>query len=199
MSEIEQRFFKLKNMETREDADGKRVLAGYFSVFDEPYQVCDGWIETIARGAFARYLAEGGDVKILWNHDSNIVLGSTSSRTAALREDEKGLYGEVSINDKDQDALNAYARVMRGDVTGCSFGFEIGRQEEWWDDEGVYHTKVLEVYPLYEVSPCTFPAYRGTSIEAREQFERAKQNKSKAQEERLSRWRQEALKRLKGE
>ena len=186
-------------METREDADGKRVLAGYFSVFDEPYQVCDGWIETIAHGAFARYLDEGGDVKILWNHDSNIVLGSTSSGTAVLREDEKGLYGEVSINDKDQDALNAYARVMRGDVAGCSFGFEIGRQEEWWDDEGVYHTKVLEVYPLYEVSPCTFPAYRGTNIEAREQFERAKQNKSKAQEERLSRWRQEALKRLKGE
>ena len=130
-------------METREDANGKRVLAGYFSVFDEPYQVCDGWIETISRGAFARYLAEGGDVKILWNHDSNIVLRSTSSGTATLREDEKGLYGEVSINDKDQDALNAYARVMRGDVTGCSFGFEIGRQEEWWDDVDVYVTKVL--------------------------------------------------------
>ena len=87
-------------------------------------------VETIERGAFARYLASGEDVKVLWNHDSNIVLGATGNGTASLREDEVGLFGSVEINENDQEAVNAYARVARGDVDGCSFGFDIARQEE---------------------------------------------------------------------
>ena len=62
---------------------------------------------------------------MLWNHDSNIVLGSTANGTAVLREDETGLWGSVEINEQDQEALNAYARVGRGDVNGCSFGLTL--------------------------------------------------------------------------
>lgn len=197
---MEQRIMKMKNAKIREEG-GKRYLEGYFSVFGEPYQVWDGWIETIERGAFARYLSSGQDVKVLWNHDSNIVLGSTGNGTASLREDETGLFGSVEINENDSEAVSAYARVARGDVDGCSFGFDIARQEEWWDDDGVYHTKITEVDPLYEVSPCTFPAYKATSISARakDSLEDAKKRYEAAQEEKKHDWRESMRTRLKGE
>lgn len=197
---MEQRIFKMKNTNVRE-AGGKRYLEGYFAVFNEPYKVFDGWIETIAPGAFARYLATGADTKVLWNHDSNIVLGSTANNTATLREDEKGLWGSVEINENDQEAVNAYARVGRGDVDGCSFGFDIGRQEQWWDENDVYHTKITEVDPLYEVSPCTFPAYEATSISARnkETLHTVREKYELAQEEKRSQWREAMRQRLKGE
>ncbi len=197
---MEQRIMKMKNAKIREEG-GKRYLEGYFSVFGEPYQVWDGWIETIERGAFARYLSSGQDVKVLWNHDSNIVLGSTGNGTASLREDETGLFGSVEINENDSEAVSAYARVARGDVDGCSFGFDIARQEEWWDDDGVYHTKITEVDPLYEVSPCTFPAYKATSISARakDSLEDAKKRYEAAQEQKKHDWRESMRTRLKGE
>lgn len=197
---MEQRIMKMKNAKIRENG-GKRYLEGYFAVFGEPYQVWDGWIETIERGAFARYLASGEDTKVLWNHDSNIVLGSTGNGTASLREDETGLFGSVEINENDSEAVSAYARVARGDVDGCSFGFDIGRQEEWWDDDGIYHTKITEVDPLYEVSPCTFPAYKATSISARakESLEDARKRYGQAQKQKRNEWRDNMKTRLKGE
>lgn len=197
---MEHRIMKMKNTKIREE-NGKRYLEGYFSVFGEPYQVWDGWIETIERGAFARYLASGNDVKVLWNHDSNIVLGSTGNGTASLMEDETGLFGTVEINENDSEAVSAYARVARGDVDGCSFGFDIARQEEWWDENDVYHTKITEVDPLYEVSPCTFPAYKATSISARnkENFANAKERFEKAKEIKRNEWRSSMKSRLKGD
>lgn len=197
---MEQRIMKMKNTKIREDG-GKRYLEGYFAVFGEPYQVWDGWIETIERGAFARYLASGEDTKVLWNHDSNIVLGSTGNGTAVLREDETGLFGTVEINENDSEAVSAYARVARGDVDGCSFGFDIGRQEEWWDEEGIYHTKITEVDPLFEVSPCTFPAYKATSISARakDSLEDARKRYEQAQKQKRDEWRDNMKTRLKGE
>lgn len=196
---MEQRVMKMRDAKVRE-RDGGRYLEGYFAVFGETYQVCAGWEETISPGAFARYLATGQDVKVLWNHDTNVVLGSTANGTASLREDETGLFGSVLINDKDQDAVNAHARVERGDVDGCSFGFEIARQEEWWDDEGVYHTRIMEVDPLYEVSPCTFPAYASTSINARaaQALGEARAKLEQAQNEHRNQWRAKMLAKLKG-
>lgn len=197
---MEHRTMKMDGMKIREE-DGTRKLEGYFSVFNQPYEVVPGWIETIAPGAFARALASGEDVKVLWNHDSNIVLGSTENKTAYLREDERGLWGDTEINEQDQDAKNAYARVDRGDVRGCSFGFEIAKMEESWDEDGTYRTRILEAYPLYEVSPCTFPAYTQTSVTARakEQLETAKQNFAEAMEQKRDEWRGKMLARLKGE
>ena len=197
---MQQRIIKMKNARIREEG-GRRYLEGYFAVFGEQYRVWDGWMETIERGAFAEYLASGEDVKVLWNHDSNIVLGSTGNGTATLQEDEIGLFGTVEINENDQEAVNAYARIARGDVDGCSFGFEIDRQEEWWDEQGVYHTKILRVDPLYEVSPCTFPAYKATSITARngEKLNQAREDYEQAKNKKQERWRESMRKRLKGE
>lgn len=197
---MHRRIVAMANTQVRSREDG-RYLEGYFAVFDKPYEVCPGWIETIAPGAFAKYLRTGKDTKVLWNHDPNIVLGSTENRTATLSEDSTGLWGSTLLNENDQDAVNAYARIDRGDVTGCSFGFEISRMEEWWDDDGIYHTKILEVDPLYEVSPCTFPAYVDTTIMARNKadLQAAKEQLAQQRERSRDNWRQEMIRRLKGE
>lgn len=197
---MQERILKMKNAQIREEG-GKRYLEGYFAVFNEQYRVWDGWVETIERGSFARYLSSGEDTKVLWNHNNDLVLGSTLNGTAVLHEDENGLWGSVEINEQDQDALNAYARIARGDVDGCSFGFDIASQEEWWDADGVYHTRITEVNPLYEVSPCTFPAYKSTSISARNktELEKARLRYEEKIKEKREKWQNDMLKRLKGE
>lgn len=197
---MERRVIQTKEAFKTREEDGKRFVEGYFSVFNQPYEVFPGWIEEIAPGAFARTLREGKDVKVLWNHNSDIVLGSTQNRTAILREDDVGLFGSDEINEEDQDAKNGYARVARGDVRGCSFGFDIRAMEESWDDDGTYRTRITEV-ELYEVSPCTFPAYSQTSISARnkEVFEDAKKRFADAREQQRKDWRENMKKRMKGE
>lgn len=197
---MERRVIQTKGAFKTREEDGKRFVEGYFSVFNQPYEVFPGWIEEIAPGAFARTLREGKDVKVLWNHNSDIVLGSTQNRTAILREDDVGLFGSDEINEEDQDAKNGYARVARGDVRGCSFGFDIRAMEESWDDDGTYRTRITEV-ELYEVSPCTFPAYSHTSISARnkEVFEDAKKRFADAREQQRKDWRENMKKRMKGE
>ena len=144
--------------------DGKKVIRGYFSVFGEEYQMFPGFSETIDPGAFANTLS--GDIRALWNHNTDIVLGRTGVKTLALTADSHGLYGEIDINDKDSDAVNAHARVERGDVDQCSFGFDIIREELTERPDGSWHARIMEV-ELFEVSPCTFPAYKQTSISAR--------------------------------
>lgn len=200
MNDLEHRTMQMSGMEIREE-NGKRRLEGYFAVFDQPYEVYPGWIETIAPGAFSRALASGQDVKVLWNHNPDIVLGSTGNKTADLREDQRGLFGGTDINEQDQDAKNAYARVDRGDVNGCSFGFEISRMEESWDEDGTYRTRILEVSPLFEVSPCTFPAYTQTSITARaqEQLAEVREKLENARKKKRDQWRKSMKSRLKGE
>lgn len=137
---------------------------------------------------------------MLWNHNTDIVLGSTENRTAYLSEDERGLHGPVEINEDDQAAKDAYARIARGDVRGCSFGFDIRGLEESWDEDGTYRTRLTDV-DLYEVSPCTFPAYAQTSIQARakEELEAAREKLAEKRAEKNQKWRDDMLARLKGE
>ena len=196
---MERRVIDVGKFQTREE-NGKRFLDGYYAVFDQLYEVCPGWIETVAPGAFSRTLREGKDVKVLWNHNTDLVLGSTENGTAHLSEDDVGLHGPVEINEEDQDAKNAIARVARRDVRGCSFGFEIRGMEESWDENGTYRTRLTDV-ELFEVSPCTFPAYAQTSITARakETLEDAKKKLAEAREKKRNDWREEMRKRLKGE
>lgn len=189
---MEKRTLTLKQMETRTKGD-KLYLEGYFARFNEPYNVCEGWVETIAPGAFKRFLSTSGDVKALWNHNHDFVLGSRANGTLVLRETAQGLYGTIEINQNDSAAMDAYARVKRGDVSGCSFGFDC-KVEQFTDKDGTYRTVIREVYPLYEVSPCVFPAYESTSIEARKRLDEIKKKRSIPAEQ----WRCEMRRKLKG-
>ena len=149
---------------TREDGEDLRI-EGYFAVFNSNYDIGPGMSESIAPGAFKNTLAD--DIRALVNHDTTLVLGRTSAHTLELREDERGLWGRISINPKDTDAMNLYERVKRGDVSQCSIGFEIVREDTEISEDGSVHWTIQEVR-LYEVTCCTFPAYKETNISARE-------------------------------
>ena len=149
---------------TRDDGE-MPTIEGYFSVFGSIYEIAPGMTEEVAPGAFSRSLA-GGDIRALTNHDTTLVLGRTKAHTLELREDQHGLWGKITINPNDRDAMNLYERVKRGDVDQCSFGFEIVNQETDFREDGSVHWTIRDVN-LYEVSACTFPAYRETNIAAR--------------------------------
>ena len=150
--------------ETRE-ADGELYIEGYFNVFNSPYELWKGATEIVKPGAFADCLSQ--DVRALVNHDSTLVLGRTKAGTLELKEDSRGLWGRIKINRDDADAMNLYARVQRGDVDQCSFGFDIERETFVDLGNGEYRWEIEKVNPLYEVSVCTFPAYEETSVSAR--------------------------------
>lgn len=175
--------------QTRED-DGKLFIEGYFAVFNSNYEIAPGMSESIAPGAFDNTLS--GDIRALINHDTTLVLGRTKARTVELRTDAHGLWGKIEINPKDGDAMNLYARVERGDVDQCSFGFDIISEETDFRDDGSVHWTITEV-ELYEISPCTFPAYEETNISARAK-ERDDLIKRKNEA-----WKEKVLKKLKGE
>ena len=176
---------------TREE-NGRRFIEGYFAVFGGRYDLWTDCWETIDAGAFD--LEADKDVRCLTNHDTTLVLGRTTAGTLTLRTDEKGLFGIVEINDEDQDAVNTFARVKRGDVTQCSFGFDIIKEmREETPRETIYHIQKVR---LYEVSICTFPAYQETECGAVEM--RRKQEET-VQKRKRENWRANALKKLKGE
>lgn len=148
--------------QTREDGDAL-TIEGYFAVFNSNYELGYGMSESIAPGAFTDTLAD--DIRALVNHDTTLVLGRTSAHTLEVRQDEHGLWGKIQINPNDQDAMNLYARVKRGDVSQCSIGFDILDEETEYRGEDVHWT--IKAVKLYEVTCCTFPAYEETAIAAR--------------------------------
>lgn len=147
-----------------EDAGNAKTIEGYFAVFGENYELWPGATESVAPEAFDGALA--GDVRALIDHQTNLVLGRTKAGTLELRTDSHGLWGKVTINENDTDAMNLYERVKRGDVDQCSFGFDIESEDTEYRDDGTVHWTIRKVR-LYEVSVCTFPAYESTSVSAR--------------------------------
>lgn len=171
-------------------ANDDLYIEGYFSVFNSEYPLWEGASEIVKPGAFTNSVS--GDVRALINHDSSLVLGRTKARTLTLRQDERGLWGSIRINRDDVDAMNLYARVQRGDVDQCSFGFDIKRETFVDLGGGKCRWEIEEVDPLYEVSVCTFPAYTETSVSAR------KQDLAEIERRRAEAWRSEMKKKLGG-
>ncbi len=148
---------------TREDGE-KLSIEGYFAVFDSNYEIAPGMSESIRSGAFSDTIS--GDIRALINHDTTLVLGRTKANTLELREDSHGLWGHITINPNDGDAMNLYERVKRGDVDQCSIGFDIRSEDTEISPDGDIHWTITGV-DLFEVSCCTFPAYEETNIAAR--------------------------------
>ena len=171
-------------------ANDDLFIEGYFSVFNSEYPLWEGASEIVKPGAFTNSVS--GDVRALINHDSSLVLGRTKAGTLTLRQDERGLWGSIRINRDDVDAMNLYARVQRGDVDQCSFGFDIKRETYVDLGGGKCRWEIEEVDPLYEVSVCTFPAYTETSVSAR------KQDLAEIERRRAEAWRSEMKKKLGG-
>lgn len=164
------------DLKTRDDSESEElIIEGYFAVFNSETELWRGAYEVIAPGAFDETLSN--DIRALINHDTSSVLGRNKAGTLALRTDSRGLWGTVKINPEDPEAMALYARVKRGDVDQCSFGFNVIEEEtEWREDDSVKWT--IKKADLHEVSVVTFPAYGDTSIQARHaEFDEMKERK----------------------
>lgn len=148
----------------RTEVKGGNKLGGYAAVFD---QVTDlGWEgkEQIARSAFRSVLAnKSTDVRALWNHNPQYLLGRQAIGTLRLSVDSTGLEYEVDLPDTSY-ARDVHALAERGDLDGASFAFVPDKFE--WDEKKQTRTHV-SVARLVDVAPVTFPAYAGASTEAR--------------------------------
>lgn len=154
------------DFKTRAEEDGNKVVEGYFIRYNSETELWPGIFEEIKPEAVNKSLTEN-DVRCLFNHDSAFVLGRTGNNTLELRSDSNGLWGKVTINENDKAAMDVYARIQRGDVNACSFGFiPLKETVENRDDGSVKF--VVEEVDLIEVSAVTFPAYKDTSIAARQ-------------------------------
>lgn len=151
-------------IETRADEEKNPEIAGYFAVFDEVYEIYDGYAERIDPHAFDKSI--NGDIRALTDHNTAKVLGRTTAGTLSLKVDERGLYGVISVNPNDREAMDLYARVKRGDVNQCSFGFVIDAAQDDYRKDGSVLSTITDL-TLFEVSVCTFPAYESTEVEAR--------------------------------
>jgi uncharacterized protein len=151
--------------EVRSNPDGSWTLVGHAAVFDSSANL-GSFTESIQRGAFRRILNQDGlDVRALFNHDPNLVLGRTPG-TLTLREDPTGLAYEVNV--APTTAGNDLRILLeRGDITQSSFAFQVGGQE--WRDmpDGTLHRTITDFKDLLDVSPVTYPAYADTTAGVR--------------------------------
>ncbi|MBW0117022.1 HK97 family phage prohead protease [Pseudonocardia abyssalis] len=142
-----------------------RLLRGHASVFDQAAQM-PGHLEVISATAFKRVLDDAAtDVRALWNHNPDHLLGRQSSGTLRLGTDSEGLEFEVDLPDT---TLGRDVQVLaeRGDISGASFAFVPG-DDEWSTVEGRRVRTHTSVARLLDVSPVTFPAYEGASVTLR--------------------------------
>ena len=168
-------------LKIRAEDNGEKYIEGYFAVFNQETELWKDWFEQIAPGAFANSL-QNNDIRCLFNHNTDFVMGRMSAGTLELKEDTYGLWGRVKINERDSAAMDVYERVARGDITGCSFGFYPISEEKRIDDNDAWHWTVKEA-DTSEVSICPFPAYPQTEIQARSS-EQAEQRKQKLERQR---------------
>ena len=163
-SDVVERRTARTTAEIRSASDNSWTLVGHAAVFDSPSQDLGGFTEVIQRGAFRRLLKQDNlDVRALFNHDQNLVLGRTPG-TLTLREDPKGLVYEVNVADT---TAGRDLRVLleRGDVTASSFAFRVNQDGQTWSDtpDGQLVRTITNFADLLDVSPVTYPAYESTS------------------------------------
>lgn len=159
MSDQERRFLVAAQFEVRRAAAEKpAVVRGYAAKFDTLSEPMFGFREQIAPGAFAGVLED--DVRALFNHDPNHVLGRTSAGTLRISQDDTGLLYEVELPDT-QVARDLVTSIERGDVSQSSFAFRIAPNGDTWDEneDGVIIRTITKFGRLYDVSPVTYPAY----------------------------------------
>jgi len=146
----------VRDLEIRQEGDGM-TLRGYAAVFNSPSQPLP-FIETILPGAFRDSLNSRNDVKLLWNHDTGTVLGSTRAGTLKLSEDAHGLLVEAQLPDT-QAGRDAATLIKRGDVNAFSFGFRVPTNGDEWPSAD---QRVLKRINIHEASLVAFPAYTAT-------------------------------------
>ena len=157
MAKIETRL-RVTSLEMRDIGNGM-TFTGYAALWNSPSEPLP-FREKIAPGAFTRSLRARNDIKLLWNHDSGQVLGSTRAGTLRLEQTERGLLATADLPDTQLGRDAAYL-IKRGDIDSMSFGFSVPAGGDEWNSEGTERT--LKQVRLHEVSIVAFPAYSETA------------------------------------
>ena len=157
LSKLETRHIPAE-LEVRETETGM-TFSGYAAVWDAPSAPLP-FTERIQRGAFSRSIRSRNDIKMLWNHESGEILGSTRGGTLTLREDDKGLLvsAELPNTSRGRDVAEL---LRRNDVDSMSFGFTVPKGGDEWSEDGSERT--LKSVRLLEVSVVPWPAYEATA------------------------------------
>ena len=161
---VERRVMAIDDIEMRVTDDENPRITGYaakFGIFTDL-----GWFkEKIRAGAFDEAL-KTSDVRCLKNHDPNLILGRTTSKTLRLETNSVGLKFD---NDMPNTTTGKDTReeIRRGDISGCSFSFTVD-EEDWkhFKDDPSERT-IIKIGRLYDVGPVTYPAYPDTTVAAR--------------------------------
>jgi len=164
--EIERRFVPRDAGEVRAKKrdDGRVGIVGLAAVTDSLSVEMMGFREKIAPGAFDKALAKS-DVRALFNHDPNMVLGRNLSGTMRLWVDEGGLHYEIpELPESRADVAEA---IQRGDVDGNSFSFTVAEDAWEYRADGSAIRTITEFGQLFDVGPVTYPAYPATQVSAR--------------------------------
>ena len=165
MKNLERRYI-VAEMKVEKRADEPPRIRGHAALFNSLSEDLGGFREQIAPGAFTEAITKD-DVRALWNHNPDHILGRNISKTLILSEDSRGLAIEIVPPDT-QLARDLMTSIERGDVSQMSFAFSVKPNGQNWgkDDEGRV-VRTLTNVRLYDVSPVTYPAYAQTDVGVR--------------------------------
>lgn len=148
------------------ESDGGTCIEGHAAVFDSWSETLGGifpFKEKVRKGAFAESIGRD-DIRALFNHDPNYVLGRNRAGTLELVEDDVGLRVRITPPDTSW-ARDITTSIRRGDISQMSIGFVV-EDDEWSSSDGI-DTRELKKVRLFDVSPVTFPAYTATDVGVR--------------------------------
>ena len=164
MSELISRSFSEYRAESTEDGIGH--ITGVPIVFEQKTDI-GGWFEeTIARGAISEDVLR--DVAFFYNHNLNSKpLARTRTGKLKLTIENDGVHMDAEVNRERSDANDLYLAIQDGDIDGMSFMFRV-ESDEWTDLDTDYpKRRITKIGYVQEVSAVNYPAYEGTSINAR--------------------------------
>jgi len=155
--------------DTRQESGQHKKLNGVAACYGRETNISGYFLEQICDGAFSQVLGQKPDTRLLFNHDANHIFGRTTNQTLRLNEVRNvGLVFWVDLleNDPASDAL--FARILRRDITGCSFAFVVN-VDDWTlpsNRQELPKRFILEIAELFDVGPVTYPAYVNTPVQA---------------------------------
>jgi len=164
---VEHRIFPSADLRIQLRGTAPPLIVGYAAVFNKLSVPLWGFREKIAPGAFAKNLATNPDVRCLFNHSPDLILGRTKSRTLTLAEDDRGLKIENEPPNS-PTGLNVLEAIRRGDVDQMSFAFRTVKDAWEYSKNGDDDIRTLLEVDLFDVSPVTYPAYPDTSVGLRQ-------------------------------
>lgn len=152
------------------------TITGYAAVFGKWSEDLGGFREKINSHVFDKTLNDGADVRALFNHNPDFVLGRTKSGTLRLKTDEKGLNIEIDAPTTQTIRDLVIEPIKRGDISQMSFAFQTVK-DHWTKTEdpqkGTMLDRELLEAKLRDVSPVTYPAYPQTEVGVRSLIEQS--------------------------